>query len=445
MNCRSSLLLLSVPIRLIVEVFLSHEPSKGIDIVKLYKGILALTGLATVASTVMVAPVSAAPTPAPAACTPQPGVDAKNIKMGVIMPRTGPLAPFYIGFDAGVQLRIDQENAKGGIYGRKIITAPYDDQSNGQLQPSVGTKAIDSDGNFGIVIASGAETMFPAMKAAGVPIIGPANTNPFGTDRNAFGASGAPAFTVTATATADKMKQLGATKVAVINGVSASSNSSGNAAWASLPVAGLQQTLRIADAPPTTFDATSIALRLKQAGVDGIYFTSVTETGISVLQALKNQNIQMKAITLPGASDPVVVKQLGNLLDGVVTSTTTTPLTVKKPAIRTFVSAMTARKVNPYAFFPSAGYVSGDLLVKGLKAAGKCPTRASFIDATRKITKFDGAGLLPAPIGFTPGLTPNGDPAKCTWFVQVKNGAPVADAGPTCGKLIDVKTGAVVG
>lgn len=412
---------------------------------KLNRDLLAVAGLASAISAVLLFPANAAPSPTTNnACAPQPGVTANSVKVGVMMPRTGPLAPFYIGFDSGVQLRIDQENAKGGVNGRKIITAPYDDQSNGQIQPSVGTKAIDSDGNFGIVIASGAETMFPAMKAAGVPIVGPANTAPFGSDRNAFGASGAPAFTVSSTATADKLKELGATKIAVINGVSASSNGNGNAAWASLPLAGLQQTLRIADAPPTSFDATSIALRLKQAGVDGIYFTSVTETGISVLQALKNQNIQMKAVTLPGASDPVVVKQLGSLLDGVISATTTTPLTIKKPAIRTFVNSMNAKGVNPYAFFPAAGYVSGDLLVKGLKAAGKCPSRTSFIENTRKIKSFNGAGLLPAPISFTPGLTPNGDPAKCSWFVTVKNGAPVADPAPTCGKLYDVKTGKLV-
>lgn len=98
---------------------------------KFYKSMLALTGLATVASAALVAPVNAAPTPAPAVCAPQPGIDAKTIKMAVQMPRTGPSSPLYTGFDSGVQLRLDQENAKGGILGRKVVTSAYDDQSSG--------------------------------------------------------------------------------------------------------------------------------------------------------------------------------------------------------------------------------------------------------------------------------------------------------------------------
>ncbi len=403
-----------------------------------------LAGITITACAVIGTPAIGAPTPAPVACPAQPGIDAKTIKVAVVMPRTGPVAPFYVAFDSGVQLRVDQENSKGGIFGRKIVLTTYDDQSNGALQPSIEAKAIGSDGNWGMIIASGAETMFPALKAGNVPVVGPANTNPFGTDRNAFGASGAPAFTVSSTVGAEKLKLAGATKIAVINGVSASSNSSGNAAWASLPLVGLEQSLRIADAPAGAFDATAVALRLKQAGVDGILFTAVTDTGISVLQALKNQNYPMKAISLPGATDPMVLKQVGNLFEGVYSSSTSTPLTVKKPAIRTFVNAMQARGVNPFLFFPASGYISADLMVKGLKLAGKCPTRESFISNTRKITNFNGGGLIPAPISFAPGLTPNGDPAKCSWFMQVKNGVAIADPAATCGKLFDVKSGKLV-
>jgi len=403
-----------------------------------------LAGITIAAGAVMGGPAIAAKAPAPVACAAEPGIDAKTIKVAVVMPRTGPVAPFYVAFDSGVQLRVDQENSKGGIFGRKIVLTTYDDQSNGQLQPAVGAKAIGADGNWGMIIASGAETMFPTLKADNVPVVGPANTNPFGTDRNAFGASGAPAFTVASTAGAEKLKAAGAKKIAVINGVSASSNASGNSAWASLPLAGLEQTLRIADAPAGAFDATSIALRIKQEGVDGILFTAVTDTGISVLQALKNQNYAVKAVSLPGATDPAVLKQVGNLFEGVYSSSTSTPLTVNKPAIRTFVNAMQARGVNPYLFFPASGYISADLMVKGLKLAGKCPTREGFISNTRKITNFNGGGLIPAPISFAPGLTPNGDPAKCAWFMQVKNSQAIADPGPTCGKLFDVKSGKLV-
>jgi branched-chain amino acid transport system substrate-binding protein len=86
-----------------------------------------------------------------------------------------------------------------------------------------------------------------------------------------------------------------------------------------------------------------------------------------------------------------------------------------------------------------------DLMIEGLKRAGKCPTRQGFIDNLRKVTAFDAHGLVPEKISFGPGVTPMGSPAKCSWYITIKNGQPVPDPKPTCGKLVNTVTGQVVG
>ncbi len=96
-------------------------------------------------------------------------------------------------------------------------------------------------------------------------------------------------------------------------------------------------------------------------------------------------------------------------------------------------------------FAPDLILMWGDGWIHGLKIAGKCPTRISFAESLRKVTKYNAAGMMPQSVSFQPGVTPMGDPAKCSWCVVIKTGVPVPDAKSTCGKLVDTTTGKVIG
>jgi len=113
--------------------------------------------------------------------------------------------------------------------------------------------------------------------------------------------------------------------------------------------------------------------------------------------------------------------------------------------VKTFAAGMKAAGLNPYSASAPMGYVAADLLIRGLKEAGKCPTRALFIDKLRNVTNYDGGGLAPGKISFKPGITPNGTPSTCGYYLTVKGTDLVPDAKPTCGgKFIDTNTGKVL-
>lgn len=215
---------------------------------------------------------------------------------------------------------------------------------------------------------------------------------------------------------------------------------------AQLPIVGLQAAPRISDAPLGAYDATSTALRVKQSGADGAYLILLVDGSISVMQAFKQQGLNMKGVVVAGLSDPSQVSKAPAALEGAIGATygTVAPGVPNKPGLRTFVNGMKAAGFNPYGSTAAIGYVSADTFVKGLELAGKCPTRTAFIDQLHKAPSITGAGLLPAPINYKPGLTPNGDPASCTWFMVVKNGTLVPDAKATCAPIIDIETGKVV-
>ena len=369
--------------------------------------------------------------------------------MGWIGSKTGPAATTFLGAQQGAQLRVDQENAKGGVNGRKIKLNIYDDATNAAMQISEVQKAI-GDGVFGLTTTTSTVSMYPTLKAAGIPITGFSNPA-FGTDINAFGDAGATTSanpTIANNLVLEKMKQQGATKIAIINHATASASASQNALANLVPLmGGMTVSLRIADSPPGAHDATSEALRIKNSGSDSVNYSGFIDGALSLAQALKQQGVTLKSFAVAGLSDPATLKSANGALDGALGQTYgTVPVGVNVRSVKTFASAMKAAGINPYLPAAPLGYVGADLFIKGLKVAGKCPTRETFISNLRKVTSYDGAGMLPGKVSFVPnGIMPNGNPITCNWFTSAKGTELIPDAKATCGgKYIDTTTGKVI-
>lgn len=412
-----------------------------------FGGVSAVTLLSLTASITYAAP--AAPKPSASAaisCAPVTGVDAGTVKIGVVTPKTGPAAPTFDGFWQAAQVRFDQENAKGGVNGRKVKAIVYDDQANPSTQTSVASKALDQDGVFGIVVGSSTDSMETMLKDRNVPVTG-YNQLAMGTNRNAFSATGVSTPLAQSTAIIERLKQDGATRIANINHATAGATNSGNTYSKLIPlVSGVTESLRIADEPQGAHDATSTALRIKNTNSDAWIGTMFVDGGVSIGQALNAQGVKMKTGTIAGLTDPAVIAKGGPALEGIIGSTSgPVPVQANVRGAKTVLSALKAAGVNPYNASSAVGYVAADLMVTGLKKAGKCPTREGFISSLRSTKGYTANGFLPGPIDFTPGITPNGNPAKCSWYVKVVNGAPVADKKATCGDIIELATGKVIG
>ena len=418
------------------------------------RALFAIGGLSAALVVGLTATGAGAATPAPSTasnnstCPATPGVTPTSVNVGILAPFTGASATAYQAFPQGIQLRIAQQNAKGGVNGRKIVLTNYDDQSNGAIQTSVVNKAVQQDNTFGLIHFSQANTAMTYLGQQNIPVVGMALYPEYGTNKNMFGAASATqSNTLTSLATAQLFADAGATKVALISSSSPASTAGNKALANVMPLAGVTPVMSSNDAPTGgSFDATSLALKVKNSGADGVYMSLNADVTASVLQAFKQQNVQVKKIYAASMTDPVVIAQLGAAAEGLTSSSYgNTPVQKTNiPAIRTFVNGMKAAGYNPYNPFGPIGFMAADTFITGLKLAGKCPTRDAFITNLRKDTNVTAAGLLPVPLNYTPGLTPNGDPAQCTWFVTVKNGQLTADPKPTCGALVDTTTMKIV-
>ena len=104
-----------------------------------------------------------------------------DIKIGVVLPLTGPVSSFGKSGQNGIKLLEDQVNKDGGINGRKIKFLFEDDEGKPDTATTVGTKLISSDNVVAIVgpLTSGScIALGPIATQSKVPMITGSGTNP---------------------------------------------------------------------------------------------------------------------------------------------------------------------------------------------------------------------------------------------------------------------------
>jgi branched-chain amino acid transport system substrate-binding protein len=243
---------------------------------------------------------------------------------------------------------------------------------------------------------------------------------------------------------ANAMKKKGATKVAALAyGASASSvgSTKANQDYA-VPAAGMEAVYTNTTVDFGSSDVAPLVLGIKNSGADAVFLPMASSTNIAIVQGLQQAGVKMKA--------NIIATGYGQeLLDSPAASTfgpedlfflQTKPVAINDKATKRFQAVL--KKYSDYTGVPSygqyQGYLAADLLIAGLEAAGKNPTRQSFIDGLRAIGEWDGAGLACQPIDIS--LENFGKPPKqnCAYYSNVKDGKFVNAFGgkPIVGKLV---------
>lgn len=79
------------------------------------------------------------------ALTAHAGYAQETLKIGAVYAITGPVAPYGSVQQKGLQMRVDQINAAGGLGGRKVEVIFYDTEGNGNKTVQLVRRAIESD------------------------------------------------------------------------------------------------------------------------------------------------------------------------------------------------------------------------------------------------------------------------------------------------------------
>ena len=379
-----------------------------------------------------------------------PGVTADSIKLGYISSDTGAASAIYKNAAKACQARIDAQNAKGGVNGRKIDLQAVDDQSGGGNL--TGAKDLVENRNVFLVIDNSALAFLAQryLTGAGVPMIGPGFDGNYYLDKanenlviSAIG-NEATVPGLTYDTPTRVMKKLGATKVASL-GYSASPSSAAAAKATNqyaAPAQGLKAVYLNNTVDFGVTDVGPIVLGIKNSGADGAYLPLNGDTNVAIVQGLQQSGVNMKANVLAtgygqGLLDQPIAKTM-TPSDVIISGFR--PVELGGTTIKQFQGNL--KKYAGLTGVPDlgtyTGYIMCDMFIKGAQAAGKNMTRQSFVDAVRGLQNYNGAGLTCQPITLSAAKFGTVDPTACTWLIGVKNGKFVLlnKGKPITGKIV---------
>ena len=383
-----------------------------------------------------------------------PGMTPKTIKIGFITSQTGVASSSFSDAAEGVQARFAWQNAHGGVDGRKIEVVSADDQSSPAqfltaAQDLVANKDVFAVIPFSSFTFAGARY----LQQQGVPVVGDAfdgyewYQKPYSNMFNyAFAVSAEQGNTFYTNSYLGKMlKAIGVTKLGVLAyGISPSSQASVKAAEAAAKAEGIGICYENLSVPFGGSDFTADVLQIKSAGCNGIVGSFVDASDIALSNALKQAGYTGKQLYYTGYDQEVLDSASARTAMNGDYFTASAELEQPNPALKTMLTSLKDYAPAYKGGLPDLGlygsYVAADLLIKGLEAAGKNPTRASFMSALRKVKSYDGNGLLPSPTTFANFGTPKMFPTTaCSYLVQLKGGTYVtagSSTGKLCGKTI---------
>lgn len=118
---------------------------------------------------------------AAAPATPAPAPPSNTILIGEALAMSGGQAQYGLSGRNAIQIAVDEQNAAGGIKGKKIEVRVYDTQSKPEESASAAKRLVTQDKAnviIGEMTSSNTLAMAPIAQEAKVPMISPTATNP---------------------------------------------------------------------------------------------------------------------------------------------------------------------------------------------------------------------------------------------------------------------------
>jgi len=378
------------------------------------------------------------------------GVTSKSVKLGFIWSQTGVASPNFQDSGQACKARVDAQNAKGGVNGRKIDLQAIDDASSG-ANLTAAQDLVKNRNVFAVINNSSfAFLSYRFIQGAGVPLIGGGFDGSYYSQKgneniiSAGGNGSPPPAGIIFTNGTDVAKKLGATKIGSV-GYGVSPSSSGVAKDTqkyAAPASGLKPVYLNTALEFGTTDIGPVVLGLKNAGANAVYLPLDGNTNLAIAQGLQQNGVPMKAVLMAsGYGQAMLDSPITKTLNSVdVVSQVYKPAELKNdPAVKQLRADLKKAGISGVPDYGAyTGYIACDLAITGLQQAGKNPTRQGFIDGLHKLGTYNGANLTCQPVDISLknfGKTPA---KSCQYFVTFKNGKFVVmnNGKPIIGSMV---------
>lgn len=362
----------------------------------------------------------------PKSCDDVTGVGDDDIKVGVLVPSSGPLSTSFAAMRDGIEARVNLANDKGETGSRKITLVEKDDASDPARNLTAAQELVEQDQVFGIIENSpNAFSSAKYLNQNDVPVVGwHLGLKEFGIYPNMFGWRNSttpdPAGTYT-TRNVDVLKALGAKKIALVGTNVANSATFIDQIADAIKLSkksGLKVVYQTTDIPPDRREFGDVVQQIKDSGADGMYTGMDLQANAALSAQLSQAGVDMKAIIFPGGYDTRVLGLPG--VEGAYFGVEFIPFEQNTPSYQEYAAEMAKTDKFATGQVPYIGWLSADAFIEGIKAAGvKCPTPEAFINNLRLVDDYDANGAF-TPVDFRKIF---GRPFYCVYYVRVVNKA----------------------
>jgi len=297
---------------------------------------------------------------------------AATIKVGVPVPLSGGSAEAGKDILRGAQLAVEQQNAKGGVLGRKVEIVEADDACDAQTAVAAARKLVNS----GVVAVVGGYCSSAAIPGsavyheAGIPFIADASTNKMLTEqgyKEVFRVIGrddkqgpfAAEFMI---------KKLKATRIAVIHDNSAYAKGLAEATRDGVQQIGGAQVVLYDAITQGEKDFTAILTKLKGLNPGATYFTGYFAEGGLLARQFFELGVAGRLLVGDANNDVTFIKLAGPSAEKVLF--TTAPIGEFLPGAKAFIETFRKRFGTDPGPYSAYEYDAMNLLFDAIKRAG---------------------------------------------------------------------------
>ncbi|WP_347177161.1 ABC transporter substrate-binding protein [Parafrankia sp. EAN1pec] len=349
-----------------------------------------------------------------------PGITLDQVKLGLVISESGGSGALTSA-RSGIDARLSEANAAGGVHGRRISYSWRDDHSSVAEDARATEDLVHRDSVFGLLAAtSSLGGSLDSLVAEQVPVVGLAADANWVKQSNFFSYM----YQGSVPVLAGYIRSAGGTKVAVVTpGASPFTAGAAKTVGDEMSLNGLTYVgsfpySRGADSPE------QVARNIAASGANALVALTIPEDLAALMQALRAAVPNLAVTVAMSGYDRSILPAFGRALAGVSIPVYFRPFEAGGPAIERYRQSMAT--FAPQAPFPEQqfamnAYIYADIFLRGLELAGPCPTREGFINALRGVDNYDAGGLI-APVDLADNLA---QPPMCHSIVQV---SPAGDA-----------------
>lgn len=295
-----------------------------------------------------------------------------QIKIGMVIPASGPLTQYGTMVQEGVSTAVEQINAAGGINGQRVQTVVFDDGCDPVKAPATANRLLDEKVRYivGPVCSGAAIAAAPIYNSQRAIVVTPSATSPALTDGMAYHyifrtigqdneqGEAAAKFII------EKVKPR---KVALLHDRQAYGRGIVNTARKLLSKSGIEIAL-YEGITAGSKDYSDMIAKLKGAGIDFVYFGGYyNEMGVLLRQA-KDAGLNIRMMGPEGVGNSEINAIAGDAVEGLLVTLPADFAADPKNAAVT--KAFTAKNRNPSGAFQLTSYAAAQVILESIKAVG---------------------------------------------------------------------------